>query len=602
MKQMVALLAGWLVVLTVTYANAEPYQFTAHYEPRAAGAKAIDVPLTDDVVLPRHSTDYELTAVNVTLKSDDVSLSALANMRDLTFGIRCNGAPCAAPAAAHAVVAEMSSAAKGQTYTLLDPQQIPAAAPTFAIAIDVESHFLSSYLCQNETAMRAKNGKTAPNPATVLTSVTYLDDKGKHVDVDGAGAATTRDASLAEAALRTQLLRKDGVKTYTKWMTGWTKPVPTSSDVRTASALATFSSQSLVDGAGKEIFYSFCSNLGAAVDWDVLAAPLGGAESLATQVAELQAAQHDALASQLSTYLKQQPAFAGMKLVVQRDAPAAPTNLLVATNHAFSLVNDMGVAFAFREVNPSGERDLKGSVDQTASVRLEVLPCGGCNPCASGISWTALVATYITVSLTSTDNKGNPIQKSISLTALGGDRWALQAALTDYLDKDVTLTVSYKNGGNVFTIRTETVHVDNLGLITTFPLVTEVASLIANAQTNSVNPKDSEWQSSIPLSWAFDITAGDGQHVAVTLPWMIGVNTRTAPHFSDVIKFFPHISAVLPVSSTTSTSGTQPTQIVFGAGFAFVDTFTLAWGLSASQAHSYLLIGVSVPDLVKAFE
>jgi hypothetical protein len=192
------------------------------------------------------------------------------------------------------------------------------------------------------------------------------------------------------------------------------------------------------------------------------------------------------------------------------------------------------------------------------------------------------------------DKKGNNVDRDSKLV-VQGNGWQIVPNLSDNIGDEVTVTVSYVNKVDRYDILTATTRVENLGVITTFPVVTEVVSAIDKSAANAA---DISTQSSIPISWAINLAHGEPAHVAVTLPWMIGINTRDAPRLADVVKVFPHISLILPLASST----TKGASVAFGAGIALANAFTFSFATTVrDNPQAFFLVGISAPDLAKSF-
>jgi len=159
----------------------------------------------------------------------------------------------------------------------------------------------------------------------------------------------------------------------------------------------------------------------------------------------------------------------------------------------------------------------------------------------------------------------------------------------------VTITILQKIGSATVEIVKRRTVVQDLGLITTFPVVTDVVSAISK---NPKTVKDLTSQSSVPISWAIDLANGRRSMAAITFPWMMGWNSRGAPELAKYLKFYPHISLVVPLS----TSNNSATPIVaVGGGIAVASAFTFSLGATVTEdtSHALLLIGISVTDIAK---
>lgn len=147
------------------------------------------------------------------------------------------------------------------------------------------------------------------------------------------------------------------------------------------------------------------------------------------------------------------------------------------------------------------------------------------------------------------------------------------------------------------------VQVANLGLITTFPIVSELISA-ANAKST----KDITSTSSIPISWVFGLAGNrPGDTVAVTFPWKLSYNSRRVSDLARYFAVYPHVSVLFPLA-TGDSSASRPggAKLAVGLGVSVAQVFDFAWavrpGAAASVPAHYLLVGVSIPDIVKLLQ
>ena len=224
--------------------------------------------------------------------------------------------------------------------------------------------------------------------------------------------------------------------------------------------------------------------------------------------------------------------------------------------------------------------------------------CAGINyPCSK-------LVEFLQVIIDGTRKDGVPVKQVLEPTPVG-DGWKLAVRLPDFLKQTVKLKIYYKRGGGSIQIAEQTLDVEDIGITTTVPIFTEISSALKRGTLGEVNSADNAYTSTIPISWAFNTTCKEGAHGAVTFPWMIGFNTRGAPHLSDYIMVFPHASVILPLSGTAGTSTSCGTtaqqsasaQVAFGGGVQLVRAFSVSWAL-ATTGQQYLMLGVSLPDIV----
>jgi hypothetical protein len=334
---------------------------------------------------------------------------------------------------------------------------------------------------------------------------------------------------------------------------------------------------------GKPLLFSFCSDLNSKIDWSKLAAHEN------KDATTLRNSHANALARGLRDYLQAKEKMTGVQVFpVEGDLPT----LGIVSILSFTLIRDGASMFEFQEKGFGPAEVLHGTVDQDSTVQLTLRSPGFCGHFLPGCD--AFIREYISISIETRDNKNNEIKKDIELEAKGG-LWTLKAALSDYLDREIDFVVYYHNDGKVFELMRRRSLVKNLGLVMSFPVISEVVSLVSRSLGNRVDPKDDGFKSSIPISFAFGLRPGaEGQHLAITAPFMIGYNPQSAPDLAHYVRVFPHVSLVSPLADST----TKTPEVTFGAGVALVDAFAISWGLSLS-GQQYLLLGISIPDLAK---
>ncbi len=209
----------------------------------------------------------------------------------------------------------------------------------------------------------------------------------------------------------------------------------------------------------------------------------------------------------------------------------------------------------------------------------------------NGLSGFKRLLDELEVDLETTDSNGNVIPKRLDLAPHGTRDALIKVALKDFLDREITLKAFVHLG----TQRVELIHtgkhtIRNLGLITTFPLVSEIAGLVGR-----FNEKDQEASSTIPVSWAFNVSPGATATLAVTLPWIIGYNPRSAPQLASFIAGFAHLTLLM------TEAGPRPAA---GLGISVARFFQFSWAVGpdaamSGQASHYLLVGLSIPDIAK---
>ncbi len=571
--------------LTSGRALAEPYEFVAYYQLQQAGQPTREqaIVIAEGMTLVDHGSAFgaeparKLKRISVRLKSDSISRSALATMRNISFQLRDVARPCApgaapdAPNACPAPLVNIQSGSDVVEKTLIQSNTLSSRKAIVELDVDARLHYDADFLCKIEQELRTSRGRPAGKMGDVLPFVTDIDRAPGGAAPPGGGAKNVGRPAVAA--------------------TSDDKPP------KGLYALSMLASRGLPASDGTPLAYSFCKDVVDHVDFGKVPKQPG------EDAKDVRARHKRELSTLIIDELKSQS-----KITAKIVSDNGRENIVVEDKFSFSIARSVDGLFSFREkswnqVNEHGSQDgaLPHIVDQDSTIILAARGWGCTLP---DIDCDTIVRDHLVAQIEGKDKAGNPFKKEVALVSKGGDRWELKASLRDFYGQTLTFVLVYKLGDERFRLLENTVDVENLGFVTSFPLVSEVVSLASKAESNEVNPKDTEWQSSIPLSWAFNLTKKDGRSLAVTLPWMMSVNSRALdPRFSDKVKFFPHMSAVLPVSAGDQSDDYQAKpELVFGAGLAFVNTFTLSWGIGTRAADNYALIGISLPDLVRALK
>lgn len=591
---------GLAALLSTGAASAQPFEIYAKYEPTkdstAKSPAPLSIVLADSDVIPRTTVDYLFDGIFVRAKKDDVSVMALANLTDFTFAVTCDSPKCHGEQnAGGALQGSISTETFDQPVLL--PEHLPGADAVARLDVQIKAKFTRQYLCGAEIELR-NSGAAIKDWDTTIAHDLLRGDPPKPAAKPS--TAPSRDDDFVKHALPDQ--------------------------VAAAGLLA-----HQMGKTNSPIYASYCQQIDASVDWKALVGK-GTNESVAAQTARAdneRASQGHALSALVAAYLKTDrkiakvvvdaPAGACAQGCIRNPANAVPDDIYISNHQAVAVIREPTEVFDFKEVDdlnvPLRIHDTH-IVSQSATINI-VHAHGFCDllpkPC------NVVGRTYFTASLEGPDPT-NPtattpttVARDVAL-AYGTEGWSASVPLKDFLYKTVTLKLSYKLGGNTFLFRQETFTIENLGFVSTLPpVIADIASLIKRSGPSAANPNDPAYKSSIPISWAYNANAGDGRHVAITLPWMFGYNPRQAPKFSDYLKVFAHVSFVLPVTSaainTTTVAPNATTnatnlnaQVAFGAGFQVVNAFSFAWGITTDHATNYLLLGISAPNLVNAFK
>jgi hypothetical protein len=177
---------------------------------------------------------------------------------------------------------------------------------------------------------------------------------------------------------------------------------------------------------------------------------------------------------------------------------------------------------------------------------------------------------------------------TVELLYRDGCTRALAVQWKDYLDQRVTLRIVYRlSEREDLVIYRDAFDVHNLGFITIFPVASEVVSAAMSA-----SPRDIESTSVIPISWALSVRGGRGNSYAITFPFVLGVNTRSAPKLAEYVALAPSVSVIAGGEA-------EAPHFAFGLGVNLARAFHFgyAWAPTAGGGQ-YVLLGVSVPELL----
>lgn len=555
MFRYIAMLLACLTAILVASerADAAPYTIVARYAPKknAPGTKPIEIEVGDNAVVPRSANDYEFQGVFLKLKSDPLSLVQLKQFRDFVAVVKPTPGT---------VATKIDLDGKSTEVRVLAPTGVDDKTTVAALDINVRAKFDGSYLCAAEMALRMKEGRPAP----------VAKEKPKDKDKD------KTDKTPSDPSASNTLIREDDR--------------PENTD---AFASAVLFGRGLRGKDGKVIIYSFCDKVKDQIDWKLVEKIAPSGSSAFTSAQEFH--KH-----QLSLLLIEKLDAAGTgKIVVDRDKPTYPENIFADVSHRFYLLK--GVAdFALIEVDADEERSFATLIDSASHLELATDGASGiCEALPAGCG--EFVMSRLVVMFSHTKD-GKEVSEKVTLTQLDGKHWRIEGLdLAKHIGDRLTLKILFDAGEDArMELVQRTIRVEQLGIISTPPLYTDLAS--AFGSDNKVT-SDSKFQSSIPVSWGINLDAREASHVAITFPWMIGLNTRHAPHLADVIKIFPHASVIFPVHGTSAAEETiNKPRVAFGFGFALANalTFSLGWTVD-EDPRRFLLIGISTTDLAKIF-
>lgn len=564
--------AGLAALLFATSASASPYVFEARYAPKGTDQKAVVYPLERADVVPSDVASHSFDGIFFRTRSDDASKEALANLRNFVFRIR-HVDDSHLDASHGSFNALDPDAAKGAI--VVSPQKLVNGS-VHVIDIEVRAKPSAAYLCSQEIEVRhALNMQDKDWDKTVWVNVL---DQVKQEEAKESPAPAAKPAPVKKvAAPATKTIEAPNL-------------TPKQLDM-----LALLVAHAIKDDDVGTVLYSFCSTKESnLIDWEAV----GKAMKPQKEAKVAKELHKYAIVKLLLPHLKK---VHGEDAAYGKDTPEANENIYFHYDQTVSIMHNLASKLWLAE---SGERGGLGKVvDQASSIRVG-LKGDSCK--AMGALCPDKIMGHLTFDVESPDTNGNQVKKITKLLP-DGDAFKLDVALRDLLYKGIKINTRFKLGADELAIRTDQTTVETLGLVSSFPLVSEVLTL-AKGRT-SVSGRDTDIKSSIPLSWAYNASGDDGRHAAITLPWLIGYNPRSAPRLADTVRLFPHMSLVFPLDKAASGGATRDSaaaegtpQLVVGGGALLVNTFSLAWGMAVDTGAQYTLIGLNVPGLVEIFK
>jgi hypothetical protein len=554
-------------------ANAYPYKLYAKYEIPTSGTSkvvTVDLDLVGSTLVPTDPIGGKFKGIYLLPKSDPIAQVELNRLDRIVVDLttECPEASCQHVTTV-TVLPDAIHALSPSEQLIFAPQPIGVDLPLTSLTMEVRPKFTATYLCDMERQLRQDAGKRIklnfPASPTEQKQAA-LKAKPKPETTDKGRAAETLDIDPTSASIITA---RDGKKS--------------------AYAYATLLETGLATASGAPILYSFCRNVHDEVDWDVVAQlSHAGAGSLPDR--EAAHAEHKARLVALLTPRIERDTKAAVEPGRHADEPR--DNVYALLRHRITFLTSMS-HFGLFEVTASEVQPLVGITDKSSRIKLALLPGSGF--CSSITGCNTVIGKVLVATIGYTDKKGNPVKKESALEP-DGNEWEVAPNLSENIGDEITITVSYVAGDDRLDLLTRKTKVENLGLITTFPVVSEVISAVTK---NASNPADLSVQSSIPISWGINLSHAEAAHVAVTFPWMFGFNTRSGPHLADVIKVFPHVTLIFPLKSETEI---RTTRVAFGGGVALANAFTFSAAATVQDTpQAFFLIGISAPDLAKAF-
>ncbi|HEX2568327.1 MAG TPA: hypothetical protein VH877_02130 [Polyangia bacterium] len=254
-----------------------------------------------------------------------------------------------------------------------------------------------------------------------------------------------------------------------------------------------------------------------------------------------------------------------------------------------------GNLFSVREEERGGNRNYVSQlVDQASRISLEVTATegGACHDVSRS------PFNYYLDDLSDDTKDAKERTRVLKLDFRETCRSVLDVEFKNYLDKRLRIRVGFRltPEEEITVFRTETFQVVNLGLITTFPVVTEIAAAVTKPSL-----KDIESASSVPISVAVGLTnSAANAGFAVTFPWKLSYNSRRAPDFAKFFSVYAHLSVL--ASSVTS----RTIVPIYGVGVSLAQVFHISWAIDPGDSNvgraaaHYLLIGFAPQDIIRA--
>ncbi len=561
------------IILVVQPVQAAPYEFVAIYK-ATSGTATKELVLKPNDVIPDAAESWTLAGVKLRVKktaSDAVSLLAMKRIRAI---VKTNTAP--------GRVAQLWVPSQTETEVLSWSGAGNTDLWAFPVAIDLRIRISTELLCGEEVLTRNISGRPRCQKA---------DDQSKSECYNGIGSLDSgklkevfvvANGGLPQAPNR--VLRTDGDQ-------------------------------------GPEILFSFCDALGQmrkksgeramrSIDWYELMKKIIATPNVA------QKGKYDWTGDKYDWTLGQEiknkealldehkkKLFMVMRPVMEEDlgitgqphledVPGEEGSEIAITDGFGFTVVRTGALFTAVEFNGENENPLPNIVDQESPIQLRAAP-----GIERQLQCEKIYGVPFIFRFESTDDKGKAVQQKLSMEFGAGCQRFAKVSLKDYLDRTAFLSVYYPldDGTELRLWKSNDFTIRHLGLITTFPLVSEII-----AATKNTSAKDPAATSSIPISWAVRLGQNsDARYTAVTFPWKFSVNTRKYPQLSKYFAFYPHVSLIAPVAHEAPSSA----FISVGAGLSIAEVFHFSYAWTPNPptegGSNFFLVGLGIQDIVK---
>ncbi|WP_404364063.1 hypothetical protein ACIHQR_28350 [Corallococcus coralloides] len=539
-------LAILAALLVMARADAEPYQLFAVYTSASGKNRDVRIPITAGTMLPDGGEDYRLTSLIVHFKEEDLAATTLTAFSRFEFTLRVGERPAGDPLT---VTAEDLERNPGRDISFPGWALEGQRDARQALRIEVRSIYSPGFLCLQEQALVAREGKEVHS---------RLLAGGQH---DGGSPATTTGADGGSDSPVRKLLRAraDGpfiLYTFCKVLTG-------------EGYIAQSAWEQLVPGTG-----------GRSED----AAPFWFEDLPSTAKGEDVLQRHkQALVKLLADRLNQFPAHFGQASVDAKAKDFENALLYVRDDYPLSILK-VGGAVRLEEESSGQVRPLADQLDQKSQVLLSLT-----HELCLDLPPDGLLKDPWVFQLEVTDAKSPGATKLLRVPLGFRHECSRMLAMSwkDYLDQQVTFRIVFRNPqARDLVVYRHSFHIYNFGLITTFPVVSEIVGAATGA-----SPKDIESSSTIPISFALPMGGDRSSSYAVTFPFLLGVNTRSAPRLAEYIALAPSVSLIAGDANSAP-------HFAFGIGINLARAFHFGYAWAPDSTSNYVLIGVAIPELL----
>jgi hypothetical protein len=561
-----ALLALTSVLLSTTAALSAPavngpFDLVAVYSDKTVRIDAGDLVVQD-------ASEGLLTALRIRFADDAISRTQLAALSKLTAVLTttpCDGADARTEKA-------LVPKREGEQ-TLFEKPKIGCGGAKLEIIVE----FNNSYLCSMEQKLREPWEDTTWQdllPKLAPTAVAKIPEPNKPTP-----AANKRATGV----------KPDAAPDHADF---------DNTSIQTLAALT----RGLAPKGQDQILYSYCFDAEKAIDWANVACPK--LTSPQTGQKDTQGNQECTMEARAAARAKQKGALD--RLLRAELQPAVATmgeigeGLGVTKAVSFRALTKDPCTYRFAEMTFSEKAplELNHVVDQDSAILL----LGD----TRGFDRALFDSGFLSVRLSYEDPPGTKQTKLVAVKPDSGG-YRLDVGLRPLLQKTIALEVLYRHDdAEIELARVTAIHVENIGVVVSAPGISELVALVERGTPGELSPKDQEGTSSIPVSWAYNMSASTASErfAAVTYPIQFGLNLREEPRLSERFRVFTHVSAILPVdASNASTEGGEPAgrtgkpDLAVGFGVSFLSAFHLSWGHALDGGGEFLFLGLSPQDI-----